>query len=112
MQEYPEEFGSLFQPIEADEDSVVPSLTHFDLAVIKFGQKKVFEILEKYMKPINDYCKESNLCPFMLVASQKDSALCAIHHFLRRDLSWVNECIEVSLEGKSMNDKKRKIDSN
>ena len=63
------------------------------------------------MKPINDYCKESNLCPFMLVASQNDSALCAIHHLLRHDLSWVNECIEVSLEGKSMNDKKRKYNT-
>ena len=105
-----EESKSLSQPIEVDEDSI-PSLTNFDLAVIKFGQKQVFEILEKYMKPIYDYCQNSNLCPFMLVASQKDSALCAIHHLLRRDLSWVNECIEVSLEGKSMNDKKRKYNT-
>ena len=111
MQEHPEEFGSFFQrTIEADEDSGVhaTSLTNFDIAVIKFGQNKVFEVLEKHMTPINDYCKESNLCPFMLVASQKESALCAIHHLLRRDLSWVNECItSLELEGKSMKKRKR-----
>ena len=59
MQEHPEEFGSLFQrTIEADEDSVVPSLTNFGIAVIKFGQNKEFEVvLEKDLTPINDYCK-------------------------------------------------------
>ena len=115
MHAQPEEFGSLFQTtIKADEDSGVnaTSLTNFDIAVIKFGRNKVFEVLEKHMAPINDYCKESNLCPFMLVASQKESALCAIHHLLRRDLSWVNECISIlELEGKSMNKRKRKYNT-
>ena len=86
MQEHPEEFGSLFQIIEAEENSA-PSLTNFDHAVVKFGQSKVFEVLEKSMKPINDLCRESNLCPFMIAASFKDSTACAINHLLRRDLS-------------------------
>ena len=96
MQEHPEDFGSLFQTIEADEDSDVSSLTKFDLAVVKFGHNKVFEVLDKSMKPMIDYCKESNLYPFMIVALQKRSPLCAIHHLLRRDLSWVNEYISTS----------------
>ena len=87
-----EELGSTFQNIEGDVDSVIPS-TNFDLAVAKFGQNKVFEVLEKAMKPMNDYCKESNLCPFMIAASHKDIPVCAINHLLRRDLSWVNSCI-------------------
>ena len=49
------------------------SLTNFDLAVVKFGHYTVFEILEKAMKPMNDYCKESNLSPFMIAASYKES---------------------------------------
>ena len=44
------------------------------------------------MKPVHDYCKESNLCPFMIAASYKESPVCAINHLLRRDLSWVNSC--------------------
>ena len=67
-----QEIGYLFQPIKADEDSVL-SLTNFDLAVVKFGHYTVFEILEKAMKPMNDYCKESNLSPFMIAASYKES---------------------------------------
>ena len=92
MQDHPEKFGCLFQTIEVDEDSV-PSLANFDLAVVKFGQNTVFEVLEKAMKPVNDYCKESNLCPFMIAASYKESPVCVINHLLRRDLSWVNDCI-------------------
>ena len=89
MQEYVEEFGSLFQTaIEADGDSSqhVP-LTNFDHAVVKFGHCKVFEIMEKSLKPVNDYS------PFMLVASYSESSVCVINHLLRRDLSWVNSCI-------------------
>ena len=86
MQEYPGQFGSLIQIIEA-EDNSAPPLTNFDHAVVKFGQSKVFEIMEKSMKPINDLCRESNLCPFMIAASFKDSTVCAINHLVRRDLS-------------------------
>ena len=104
MQEHPEEFGSLFRTtlfrtIEADDDStLLVSLTNFDQAVIKFGYSKVFEILEKCIEPVNDFCIESNSCPFMIAVSYKDSTLCAINYLLRRDLSWVNSCIG-SLKG-------------
>ena len=115
IQKHPEELGSLFQGIEGQTIETINyglSLTEFDLAVIKFGQKKALHILEKSMKPVHDYCKKSNLRPFMLVASQKESALCAINHLLHRDLSFVNECISsLELEGKSMNNKKRAYES-
>ena len=88
MQNYAEEFGSLFQTIEqADEDYLLHvSPTNFDHAVVKFGHCKVFEIVEKTMKPVNDYCQESNLSPFMLAASYGESRVCVINHLLR-DLS-------------------------
>ena len=109
MQDHPEQFGSLFQTIEADEDSTQHvSLTNFDLAVVKFGHDKVFEVLEKAMKPMNDYCKESNLCPFIIAASCKESTVCAIYHLLRRDLSWINIWIS-SLEGNTPKKKKIRI---
>ena len=107
MQEHPEEFGYLFQTIEVDEDSV---LSFFDLAVAKFGQNKVFEVLDKYMEPMNDFCTESNLCPFMIAASYKESTVCAINRLLRHELSWVNEYMK-SLEGKVLSNKKRKHNS-
>ena len=91
IEEHPQEFGFLFQTTREDEDEESPSpfQTHFDHAVIKFGQEKVLEVLEKHMQPVNDFCKGSNLCPFMIVASSKESTVSAIHHFLRCDLSWV-----------------------
>ena len=86
-------------------------LTNFHIAVFKFGHNKVFEVLKKHLTPINNYCEESNLYPFMLVASQKESELYAIHQLLRRDLSWVNKCISsLELEGKSTTKRKRKYD--
>ena len=64
-----------------------------EVSVVKFGQKQVHEVLEKSMKPVNVYCKEANLFPFMIVASYKEtSTLSAINHLLRHDLSWVNNC--------------------
>ena len=56
MQGHTEGLGSLFQIIEADEDSVALHylLTNFDLVVVKFGQNKVIQALEKSMKPTND----------------------------------------------------------
>ena len=88
MQGHPEEFGCLFQTIEADEDSVL-YLTNFDLAVVNFGHYTVFEVLKKATKPVNDYCKESNLYRFIIAASYKDkeSPVCVINHLLCRDLS-------------------------
>ena len=108
IHKHPEEFGSLFQTIEVDEDSLFLSLTNFDHAVIKFGPRKVFEVLENSMKPINDFCKESNLCPFMIAASFKESTVCAINHLLRRDLSWVNSRIS-SLDNNTPKKKKMKM---
>ena len=57
------------------------------------------------MKSVNDYCMESNLCPFMIAASYKESPLCAICRLLRRDLSGVNSCIS-SLVGTAPKNKK------
>ena len=93
MQAHPEEFGFLFQTIEADEDFVALSLkTNLNHAVAKFGQDKVLEVMEKkFMKPINDFCKKSNLLPFMIAASYEESIVCAIYHLLRPDLSWMGE---------------------
>ena len=98
MEEHPETFGFLFQTIEVNPKKKL-SKTHFDHAVVKFGQKKVFEVLDQAMKPVNVYCQETNLFPFMIVASYKESTLSAINHLLCRDLSWVNNCTR-SLEGK------------
>ena len=109
MQGHPEKFGSLFQKIEANDDSTPhASLTNFDLAFVKFGYSKVIEILEKCIKPVNDFYIESNLCPFMIAASYKESRVGVINHLLRRDLSWVNNCI-VSLKGNEPKNKKRRI---
>ena len=113
MQEHPEEFGSLFQTIEQayEDSSLHVSLTNFDHAVVKFGHCKVFEILEKTMKPVNDYCKESNFSPFMLAASYtaERSSVCVINHLLRRDLSWVNSCIGSFNKGNEPKIKKRRM---
>ena len=102
IQDHPKEFGYLFQTIEAE-------VTNFDLAVVKFGQNVVFDALEKSMKPVNDYCKESNLCPFMIAASYKESPVCVINHLLRRDLSWMNSCTISSLECNAPKNKKVRI---
>ena len=110
-EDHPENIGILFQTrIEADEDSVprVLSLTNINHAVIKFGQDKVFEILDKSMQPINDFCTKSNLFPFLIAASCEESNMGVIHLLLRRDLSWVNSCIS-SLEGNAPKNKKRRM---
>ena len=77
MEDHPEKFGRLFQTVVvevADENSglpghrVSPTYTHFSHAVDKFGENKVFEVMEKSMKPINDFCMKSNgLCPFIII---------------------------------------------
>ena len=118
MKDHPDKFGFLFQKLnEVGKGSALrESQTNFDHAIIRFGQKQVYEVLEKAMKPlVNDYCKETNLCPFMIVAScayKETSTLSAINHLLRRDLSWVNNCTTCSsLEGKMLLNKKRKHNS-
>ena len=57
------------------------------------------------MKPINDYCKDSDLCPFMITVSYKESPMCAINHLLRRDLSWVNSSISSLEQGNALKKK-------
>ena len=117
MEHHPETFGFLFQKItEVGEGSAIrESQTNFDHAIVKFGHKQVYEVLETSMKPVNDYCKETNICPFMIVAPCADketSTLSAINHLLRRDLSWVNNCTTCSsLESKTLTNKKRKCNS-
>ena len=109
MEDHPDKFGRLFQTIEAGEDSVPRvSLTNFNHAVIKFGQDTVFEILDKSMQPINDFCTKSNLFPFLIAASCEQSTVGAINHLLSRDLSWMNSCIS-SLEGNASKNKKRRM---
>ena len=103
MQEHPEEFGSLFQRIDADD-----TLPKFGHAVIRFGQNKVFEVMETSMKPINDFCKKSNLFPILIVASCEESTVDAIHHLLCRDLSWVDSSIN-SLKGNAPKNKKIRL---
>ena len=36
-------------------------------------RKYLRQALEKAMKPVNDHCKESNLCPFMIAVSYKEN---------------------------------------
>ena len=108
IQKHPEEFGSLFQIIKTDEDSSLStSLTNFDHAVLKFGHNKVFEILEKCIQPMDDYCEVFNLQPLMIAASCKESRVCVINYLVRRDLSWLNSCIDI-LEGNEPKNKKRR----
>ena len=103
MQENSEEFGILFQTIETDDNSILSlSLTKFDVAVVKFGQNKVLEVLEKAMtKPVNDYCNESiQSLPIYDRSSilQQESPVCVINHLVHRNVSWwVHSCIR-SLE--------------
>ena len=112
IKEHPQELGFLFQMNEEKNDVDALSQTIFDHAVVKFGQEKVLEVLEKYtkMRPIQDFCKESNLYSFMIVASYKESAVSAINHLLRRELSWVNySCASTCLfEDTALTNKKRK----
>ena len=94
------------QQIKVFEKCMKPPLYHvyqtnFDHAVVKFGRKKVIEVLDEYMTPVNDFCRHSNLCPFMIVASYKESSVCDIYHFLRQDLSWVNGIGKRSVEVKA-----------
>ena len=71
----------------------------------------MFDVLDKYMhmESVNDFCKESNLCSFiiLLVVSYQETLTCAINHLLRIDLSWLNNCMIV-LGGSVLGNKNRK----
>ena len=99
MQEHPEEFGSLFQPIQADEDSVKSSsFTNFDLAVVKFWQPVNDWLLERIQSlPIYD-------CGILQTEPRaSNSSFASTRCFL--DLSWVNSCLS-GLEGNAPKKKK------
>ena len=57
-------------------------------------RKYLRQAVEKAMKPVNDYWKESNLRPFMIAVSDKEIPVFAIDHLLRRDISWVFNGLE------------------
>ena len=94
MDDHPEKFGLLFQT-ETDEKYALPVQRVFLVS---------YEVMEKYMKPINNFCEKSNLCPFMIAASYKESTVNAIYHLLRQ-LGWMNSCIS-SFEGNALKNKK------
>ena len=90
---------------KADEETVLRvSLKTINHAVAKFGENKVFEIMKECMKPIDDFCKEPSLFPFLIAASCEESTMGPIYHLLRRNLSWVNTSVS-SLEGKAQKNK-------
>ena len=82
---YPEQLGCIFHPSDD-----IPHKTNFDRAVTKFGQKKVFEVLDQCMPPADEICAASNLYPFLIAASYKNSCVSIIYHLLRQIPSFVN----------------------
>ena len=89
MEEHPEQLDYFFHPSRDD----IPDDTNFDQAVTKFGQKRVLELLDECMPPIDRVCTEANLHPFIIAASFKNSNVSVIYHFLRVGVpSYVN-CI-------------------
>ena len=79
MDKHPEKLGCIFQ---SSDD--IPHVTNFDCAVIKFGQKQVFELLDECIPLVDQVCTISHLYPFMIAASYKTSDLSAIYHLLRQ----------------------------
>ena len=86
MEEHPEQLGCLFHPSDD-----IPDETNFDRAVTKFGQKKVLELLDECMPPVDRICGASNLHPFMIAASFKSSRVSVIYHLLRQMPSFANQ---------------------
>ena len=82
---YPEQLGCIFHPSDD-----IPHKTNFDRAVTKFGQKKVFEVLDQCMPPADEICAASKLYPFLIAASYKNSCVSIIYHLLRQIPSFVN----------------------
>ena len=116
MEEHPENFGCLFTlamtfPMtrtligksktlairkHRNSSDRIPKDTNFDRAVTKFGQKKVLELLDECMCPIDRVCTVSNFHPFMIAASCKNSRVCVIYHLLRQMPSFANCTIRFS----------------
>jgi hypothetical protein len=85
MEEHPEKLGCFFH---SSDD--IPDDTNFDRAVTKFGKKKVLELLEECMPPIDRVCTVVNLYPFIIAASFKNSNVSVIYHLLRQMPSFAN----------------------
>ena len=85
MEDHPEQLGCLFHPSDDIFDD-----TNFDRAVTKFGQKKVLELLDEFMDPVNQFCTVSNLYPFMIAASCENSNVSVMYHLLRQMPSFAN----------------------
>ena len=102
MEQFPEQLGRIFQ---LSDD--IPDDTNFDRAVLKFGQKKVLQVLEECMPPADQACAVLNLYPFMIAASYKRSSLSAIYHVLRQMPSLVSASI-ITAACNPQSDKKRK----
>ena len=110
-----QKIGFRKRALEEHMNTIQPPLHHvsrinLDHAVVKFGQKKAIEALEKHMAPVNDFCERSNLCPFMIVASYKESSVCTINHFLCQDLSsWVSGIGSLEVKAKGTGSAQEKV---
>ena len=85
----------------------IPHVTNFDRAVTKFGQKKVFELLDEYLPLVDQVCTISHLYPFIIAASYKTSDLSAIYHLLRQVPFFINN-MNNNQSDSIFNDRKRK----
>ena len=102
MDKHPEKLGCIFQPSDD-----IPHVTNFDRAVTKFGQKKVFELLDEYLPLVDQVCTISHLYPFIIAASYKTSDLSAIYHLLRQVPFFINN-MNNNQSDSIFNDRKRK----
>ena len=103
MEQFPEQLGRIFQLSDDISDD-----TNFDRAVLKFGQKKVLQVLEECMPPADQACTVKNLYAFMIAASHKRSSLSAIYHVLRQMPSLVSVSIIAGTSNTTQSGKKRK----
>ena len=85
MEKQPEDLGYIFHPSDD-----MPNETNFDRAITKFGYKQVLKVLEDCLPPADRLCKVSNLYPFMLAASWKESDISLIYQLLRKVPSLVS----------------------
>ena len=74
IEQYPEELGRLFVMNEHGK-------TTFESAIIKFGEHKVFQVIEDYV-PWHVECVGTNLLPFVVAASCENSAVSVIYYLL------------------------------
>ena len=106
MLQHPEQLGCIFHPSDD-----MPTDTNFDRAVTKFGHEKVLKELEGCMPPADEVCVISNLYPFMIAASYKESDISVIYQLLRQVPSFVH-CIEIKhIDHSMLMVKKRKCNS-